>query len=67
MEVTIHENFRLTKLNTWIARIWQIPDDFGRSYQHTLEHLERRVVALEQKVRSDPLASRNQNPPSTKQ
>jgi len=41
---------------------------FGRSYQHSpLEHAERRVVALEQKVRGDALANKNQNPPSTKQ
>jgi hypothetical protein len=42
----MHENFRLTKRDTWIARIWQILGDlddsshlantgrFGRSYQH---------------------------------
>jgi len=32
-----------------------------------LEHLERRVVALEQKMPGDPLANRNQNPAITKQ
>ena len=70
MKVTMHENIRLTKRDTWIARIWQILGDLDEAISTSpLEHLERRVVALEQEVRgsSDPLANRNQNPPSTKQ
>jgi len=62
------ENFRLTKRDTWIARIWQIVGDLDEAISTSpLEYLERRVVALEQKVPGDPLANRNQNPPSTKQ
>jgi hypothetical protein len=68
MEVTMHENIRLTKRDTWIARIWQMLGDLDEAISTSpLEHLERRVAALEQKVRGDPLANRNQNPPSTKQ
>ena len=64
----MHENFRLTKRDTWIARIWQILGDLDEAINTSpLEHLERRIVALEQKVWGDPLANRNQNPPSTKQ
>ena len=63
----MHENFRLTKRNTWIAHIWQILGDLDEvTSTSPLEHLERRVVA-QQKVPSDPLANRNQNPPSTRQ
>ena len=64
----MHENIRLTKRDGWIASIWHIDLDEAISTS-PLEHLERRVVALEQKVRgsSNPLANRNQNPPSTKQ
>jgi hypothetical protein len=70
MEVTMHENIRLTKRDTWIARIWQMLGDLDEAISTSpLEHLERRVAALEQEVRgsSDPLANRSQNPPSTKQ
>ena len=66
----MHENIRLTKRDTWIARVWQMLGDLDEAISTSpLEHLERRVVALEQKVRgsSDPLAKRNQNPLSTKQ
>ena len=66
----MHENIRLTKRDGWIARIWQMLGDLDETISTSpLEHLERRVVALEQKVRgfSDPLANRNQNSPSTKQ
>jgi len=64
----MHENIRLTKRDTWIARIWQILGDLDEAINTSpLEHLERRIVALEQKVWGDPLANRNQNPPSTKQ
>jgi len=64
----MHENMRLTKRDTWIARIWQILGDLDEAINTSpLEHLERRIVALEQKVWGDPLANRNQNPPSTKQ
>ena len=64
----MHENMRLTKRDTWIARIWQILGNLDEAINTSaLEHLERRVVALEQKTPGDPLASRNQNPPSTKQ
>ena len=64
----MHENIRLTKRDTWIARIWQILGNLDEAINaNPLEHLERRVAALEQKVRGDPLANRNQNPPSTKQ
>jgi len=66
----MHEDFRSTKRDTWIARIWQMRGDLDEAISTSpLEHWERRVVALEQEVRgsSDPLANRNQNPPSTKQ
>ena len=65
----MHENIRLTKRDTWIARIWQIPGDLDEAISTSPLEYERRVVALEQKVRgsSYPLANRNQNPPSTKQ
>ena len=64
----MHENIRLTKRDTWIARIWQIVGDLDEAISTSpLEYLERRVVALEQKVPGDPLANRNQNPPNTKQ
>ena len=64
----MHENFRLTKRDTWIARIWQILDNLDEAINTSpLEHLERRVVALEQKMLGDPLANRNQNSASTKQ
>ena len=65
----MHENSRLTKRDTWIASIWQMLSDLDEAISTSpLEHLERRVVALEQKMwgSSDPLAHRNQNPPSTK-
>jgi hypothetical protein len=64
----MHENIRSTKRDTWIARIWQVLGDLDEAISTSpLEYLERRVVALEQKVRCDPLANRNQSPPSTKQ
>ena len=66
----MHENIRLTKRDTWIARIWQILCDLAEAIGTSpLEHLERRVVALEQKVlgSSDSLLNQNQNPPTTKQ
>ena len=66
----MHENIRLTNRGGWIARIWQMLGDLDETISTSpLEHLERRVVALEQKVRgsSDPLANRNQNPQSTRQ
>ena len=64
----MHENIRLTKRDSWIARIWQMLGDLDEAISASpLEHLERRVVALEQKVRGDALANKNQNPPSTKQ
>ena len=64
----MHENFRLTKRDTWIARIWQILGNLDEAIKTSpLEHLERRVVALEQKMPGDPLANRNQNPAITKQ
>jgi hypothetical protein len=44
--------FPLTKRDTWIARIWQMLGDLDEAISTSpLEHLERRVVALEQKVR----------------
>ena len=65
----MHENIRLTKRDTWIARIWQMLGDLNEAISTSPLEYERRVVALEQKVRgsSDPLANRNQNPPNTKQ
>ena len=67
----MHENIQLTKQDTWIARFWQILGDLDEEAisASPLEHLERRVVALEQKVlnSSDSLPNRNQNPPTTKQ
>ena len=64
MEVTVKEN-----TNTWTARIWQMLVDLDEAISTSPLEYERRVVALEQKVRgsSDPLANRNQNPPNTKQ
>ena len=57
----MHENSRLTKRDTWIARIWQMLGDLDEAISTSpLEHLERRVVALEQKVPGDPLANRAQ-------
>ena len=51
MKVTMHENIRLTKRDTRIARIWQILGVLDEAISASpLEHLERRVVALEQKV-----------------
>lgn len=48
----MHENIRLTKRDTWIARVWQMLGDLDEAISTSpLEHLERRVVALEQKVR----------------
>jgi len=42
----MHENFRLTKRDTWIARIWQMLGDLDEAISTSpLEHLERRVVA----------------------
>ena len=66
----MHENIRLTKRDTWIApsgKCWAILDEAIST--SPLEHLERRVVALEQKVlgSSDSLLNQNQNPPTTKQ
>ena len=56
----MHEDFRSTKR--------QMRGDLDEAISTSpLEYLERRVVALEQKVRCDPLANRNQSPPSTKQ
>ena len=64
----MHENMRLTKRDTWIARIWQMLGDLNEAISTSpLEHLKRCVVTLEQKVRGDPLANGNQNPPGTKQ
>ena len=65
----MHENIRSTKRDTWIARIWQVLGDLDEAISTSPLEYERRVVALEQKVRgsSDPLANRNQNPPNTKQ
>ncbi len=56
----MNENTQLTRRDTWMARIWQMDEAISTS---PLEHLERRVVALEKKVwgSGDPLASRNQN------
>ena len=65
----MHENIRLTKRDGWIARIWQMLGDLDEAISTSpLEHLERRVVALEQKVlgSSVSLPNRKQNPPSTK-
>jgi hypothetical protein len=57
----MNENIRVTKPN--------MVDLDAAISASPLEHLERRVVALEQKVwvSSDLLANRNQNPPITKQ
>ena len=64
----MHENIRLTKRDTWIARIWQILGNLDEAINTSpFEHLERRVVALEQKMPGDPLENRNQNSASTKQ
>ena len=64
MEHMLNENTQLTRQETWMARIWQMLIDLDEAISTSpLEHLERRVVALEKKVwgSADPLASRNQN------
>ena len=66
----MNENIRVTKPNIWMARVWRVLVDLDAAISASpLEHLERRVMALEQKVwgSSDLLANRNQNPPITKQ
>jgi hypothetical protein len=68
--VTMNENIRLTKRETWIARIWQALGDFDEAISTSpLELLERRLAALEQKVwgSDDPLANRRQDTPNTRQ
>ena len=65
MEHMMNENTQLTRRDTWMARIWQMLIDLDEANSTSpLEHLERRVVALEKKVwdSGDPLASRKQNP-----
>ena len=55
----MHENTRLTKRDTWIARIWQLLGDLGEAISTgPLEHLERRLEALEQKLRAPVIRSR---------
>jgi hypothetical protein len=64
MEHMMNENTHLTRRDTWMARIWKMLIDLDEAISTSpLEHLERRVVALEKKVwgSGDPLASRNQN------
>jgi hypothetical protein len=64
MEHMMNENTQLTRRDTWMARIWQMLIDLDEAISTSpLEHLERRVVALEKKVwdSGDPLASRKQN------
>ena len=57
----MHENIRLTKRDTWIARIWQILGDLDEAITASpLEHLERRVVALEQKCGAPVIHSRTE-------
>ena len=60
----MNENTQLTRRDTWMARVWQMLIDLDEAISTSpLEHLERRVVALEKKVwdSGDPLASRKQN------
>jgi hypothetical protein len=64
MEHMMNENTQLTRRDTWMARIWQMLIDLDEAISTSpQEHLERRVVALEQKMwgSGGPLASRNQN------
>ena len=65
MEITMHENIRLTKQDTWNGSHLANAGRNEAISTSPLEHLEH--VTLEQKVRdsSDPLANRNQNPQST--
>jgi len=63
----MNKNIRLAQRDTLLARIWQRLVDLDEVISTSpLEHLEGRVVALEQKVwgSSDPLANGNQNPPN---
>jgi hypothetical protein len=51
MEHMMNENTQLTRRDTWMARIWQMLIDLDEAISTSpLEHLERRVVALEKKV-----------------
>src|SRR5215831_12947137 len=60
-EVTMHENIRLTKRDGWIASIWQMQSDLDEAISTSpLEHLERRVVALEQKCGAPVIHSRTE-------
>jgi hypothetical protein len=65
----MNNNIPLAQRDTWMARIWQRLVDLDEAISTSpLEYLERRVVALEQKVwGSSELANRNQNPPNKKQ
>jgi len=50
MEHIMNENTQLTRRDTWMARIWQMLIDLDEAISTSpLEHLERRVVALEKK------------------
>lgn len=47
----MNENTQVTRRDTWMARIWQMLIDLDEAISTSpQEHLERRVVALEQKV-----------------
>ena len=57
----MHENIRLTKRDGWIASIWQMLSDLDEAISASpLEHLERRVVALEQKCWAPVFRSRTE-------
>jgi hypothetical protein len=67
MEVTMHENFLYETGHPDSSHLANTGDLDEAISTSPLEHLKRCVVTLEQKVRGDPLANGNQNPPGTKQ
>ena len=60
----MNENTRLTRRDTWMARVWQMLIDLDEAISASpLEHLERRVVALEKRVldSGDPLSEQKRS------
>jgi hypothetical protein len=69
MEHMMNENTQLTRRDTWMARIWQMLIDLDEAISTSpLEHLERRVVALEKKVwdSGDPVSEQKTKPKTMK-
>lgn len=67
----MNEDMRLTKPDSWIARMWRIISDWDEAISvDRCEYLERpRLSVLEQKVwdSNDPLAHPDQGLPSKQQ